>query len=108
MAILGYYGPKDPDETIPSGRWGIDWSPDLAEGETITSLTVFAIDQTNDDEDVTSTMITGGVGNIVDDIYTSQEIVGGINGHNYKIIHRVETSGGGVWEDAFIVGVASN
>ena len=93
MKILGSYE-KQPDEFIPSGRWGVDFDPDIISGEAISSATIVVYDK--DGTDVTSTLTSGSLtisGTTVSIAYT-----GGTAGEVYHAEHKVVTDASGIYE----------
>lgn len=93
MQILGTYE-KQPDEVVASGRWGIDWSNDLLDGETISTCTVAVYD--SDGTDVTDTLTSGNVS--INSAQTSVTFTGGNDGEEYIAEFQITTSGGSTLE----------
>lgn len=89
------------DEIIKAGTWGIDWTDQLAAGETITSVVIAVTQDDCDGDDVTATVapeaaVIGGAGKnttcqVVGTAMTAQ--------HYYYLHHTITTSAGNVLTD---------
>jgi len=95
---------KDPDEVIAVGRWGIDWSPDLAEDETVTGVEMKMLDSEGADQ--AETMLSEQ--SVVGGRYTTAQVQAGVSGQAYRWLHRITTSGGSTMEDYIVLLVQAN
>ena len=93
MKYLGNYY-KQPAEAIPSGRWGVDFDPDIIAGETISSGTIVVYDK--DGTNVTTTLTSGT--HTVAGTTLSIAYKGGTAGEVYYAVHKVVTNAGGTYE----------
>jgi len=93
---------KQPDEILPAGRWNIDFTPDLAIGETISAASVLVYDESG--ADVTSALTSGAAvinGNLVSIAYK-----GGEDGYTYYAEHTIVTSVGVTAQTELLIQVA--
>ena len=94
------------NETIAAGTWGIDWTDQLATGETIASV-VCTVRENEPDTgtDVTATVCPAGAIKDATSKFTTCRILGsGMDAAGlYYVHHKVTTTSGSVLNDYFEV-----
>lgn len=98
LQILGTKS-KQPAEIVPTGRWGVDFSPDLAEAETISSATIVITD--SKDEDVTATLTSGDPAISADGKKVSIAFRAGDDGATYQVTIKATSDDSGLYEADF-------
>jgi len=99
VKILGSYY-KQPDEVVPAGRWGVDFSSDMVAGEVITSASITVTDSSG--SDVTATL-TSGSEVIADGSKVSIKFVNGTDGETYTVSIEATSDAGAVYEAEFYI-----
>jgi hypothetical protein len=89
---------KQPNEVVPSGRWGVDFSNDTVTGESISSATITV---TDNDGTTPATLVAGGAA--ISGVKVSCQFTSGTDGHSYHVQILATGSTGGVYDADFTV-----
>lgn len=93
---------KQPDEVVAVGHWGIDFDPDIATGDSLSTVVVVVRDA--DATDVTSTLTSGSV--VLSGTTASIIFKAGTDGEKYTAEFQAVTTNGATIQAEFDILVA--
>ena len=97
--VIGRYG-KQPAEVVPPGRWGIDFTPDMVDGETIIAATITVTrDGGPDDDD----LVAGEAAIDSGGHRVTTEFSGGVSPVDYHVQVLATGSTGAVYDGDFVI-----
>lgn len=93
------------EEIMAAGTWGIDWTDQLATGETIASVVIAVNEDDCDGTDVTATVCpAGGVIDATKKLTTCEVLGTAMSPQKYYYVHhKITTTGGNIFEDYYLV-----